>query len=313
MDTKTLKNIVKIITVVLALSYLIDKVVFYGLNSISDKVMTGQSIGKLNHFLSVKDSVDILIFGNSRANHHFDTYQFKKSIYNIGTDGSGIAHLSTLINTLDEKKEQLIIVHLDTKDFFDDNYKGEDLLGLKSKYSRNKIITQRLDESKKVSILQKFYNCINYNGLVLGILKNYFKPGYDYKLYNGYDPLFVNNEQNAMRDLVLTKNDAESKACNAKLKLNTKAYKYLKYIKDFSDRSNKKFVFITSPIFNDNCNEDNIMLSNTLQELNLNYFDYTRLYKNSSDKALWKDKTHMSDEGAKKFTKHLMKTHKFLN
>ena len=95
MDSKTTKKLIKIVLLVLVISYTLDKLIFFGLNTISDKVMTGQSIGKLNQFLSVKDSVDILVFGNSRANHHVDMNLFGKKSYNMGMDGTGISRPAT--------------------------------------------------------------------------------------------------------------------------------------------------------------------------------------------------------------------------
>ena len=51
METKTLKQLLKLIALILVLSYTIDKVAFFSLNAISDNVMSGQAIGKLNQFL----------------------------------------------------------------------------------------------------------------------------------------------------------------------------------------------------------------------------------------------------------------------
>jgi hypothetical protein len=275
--------------------------------------MTGQTIGKLNQFLSIKDKTDFLVFGNSRANHHIDVDLFSENGYNIGVDGVGIAYNSTLINTLREDKKQLIIVHIDTKNFFDLNYDGSDIRGLKTKYHRNDKISQSLKKSKKLSVLQNFYYSMNYNGNVIGILKNYFKPSYNYKIYNGYDPLTVRKAQIEMRDIVLSKaNTADN--CEGISKMNVTAIEYLKFIKLFIDKSpNKSFIFVTSPLYNDTCNEDNKKLANLMKELNLAYWDFSNLYKETKDKSYWKDATHMSTIGAEEFSNHLFKKLKSTN
>lgn len=306
MNSEIIKKLLKLIGLILIISYGLDKLVFFSLNKISDEVMTGQAIGKLNQFLSIKDNTDFLVFGNSRANHHIDVDLFSKNGYNIGVDGVGIAYNSTLINTLQNDKKQLIIVHIDTKNFFNADYDGSDIRGLKTKYHRVKNITNSLDKSKKLSVMQRFYYSMNYNGNVIGILKNYFKPSYNYKTYNGYDPLTVSESQKEMRDIILAKVN-KNDDCKGKTKINITAIEYLKSIKSFIDKSpNKSFVFVTTPLYNDSCREDNKLLADLMQKLNLTYWDFSNLYKDSKEKSYWKDATHMSVIGAEKFTTHLL-------
>lgn len=305
MDSKTTKKLIKIVLLVLVISYTLDKLIFFGLNTISDKVMTGQSIGKLNQFLSVKDSVDILVFGNSRANHHVDMNLFGKKSYNMGMDGTGIAYSSTLINTLSKDKEQLVIVHIDTKNFFSKNYNGKDINGLKTKFNRNVYITDVLNKSNQIPFFQNIYYSINYKGKIIGIIKNFIRPGYNFLEYNGYDPLLVRDDQKEIRDLILAqKNTVDCESIN---EINSIALSYLQSIKDFVENSNKEFIFVTSPTFNDPCEKDNKLLAKTLRELGLTYLDRSNLFANKNDNDLWKDKTHLSKKGAESFSINLKK------
>ena len=307
MTTENIKKLSKIIVLTLLISYGLDKLVFYGLNAVSDKVMSGQAIGKLNQFLSVKDSTDFIVFGNSRANRHIDVDLFSDNGYNMGIDGSGIAFNSTLLNTLSKSKKQLVLVHIDTKNFFDKDYDGSDIRGLKTKYNRDTFITNALDKSNQLSVIQKFYNSINYNGNAIGILKNYFRPSYNHKTYNGYDPITVSKDQEAMRNTVLANFEGDVN-CIDTHDVNPIALEYLKSIKDFTENTpNKTFIFVTSPIYNDTCDIDNDILSGLMQDLDLNYRDFSNLYKDTKDKSLWKDATHMSQQGAEAFSKLLTK------
>ena len=153
MDKISLKLLTQIILFTLLITYVADKLVFYSYNYLSDQVKSGQSIGKLNQFLSIKDSVDFIVFGNSRANHHINPLIFHKNSFNMGVNATGIAYFGSLINTLNKDKNQLIVVHLDTKDFFDKNYDGSDIRALKSKFKRNSNITQTLKKSGHISPL----------------------------------------------------------------------------------------------------------------------------------------------------------------
>lgn len=306
MNTEITKKLIKIVALTLLISYGLDKLVFFGLNTISDKVLTGQAIGKLNQFLTLKDSTDFLVFGNSRANRHIDVNLFSGNGYNMGIDGMGIAYTSALINTLQADKKQLVLVHIDTKNFFDADYDGSDIRGMKTKYQRDNKISKTLNDSGHLSVLQRFYYSMNYNGSAIGIIKNYFKPSYDYRTYNGYDPLSVDASQEAMRDIVLSK-AMVNEECEDKYQINTIALDYLKSIQSFVEKSpNKTFLFVTSPIYNDACDSDNEKFSSLMKDLGLTYWDYTNLYKNAKDNSYWKDPTHMSKKGAEAFSLHLL-------
>lgn len=310
MNSEIIKKLLKIVILILLISYGLDKIVFFSLNKISDKVMTGQAIGKLNHFLLQKDMSDFIVFGNSRANHHVDVSLFSDHGFNIGVDGIGIAYSATLIKTLPPDKKQVVFVHIDTKNFFDVDYDGSDINALKSKYQRNSNITRALNLSGHISVLQRFYNSMNYNGKSLGIIKNYLRPNYDYQIYNGYDPILVSESQEAMRDTVLSKALIDEE-CSDSLKVNTLALDYLKSIKSNIEKSpHKTFLFITSPIYNDICDIDNAKLSVIMQDLGLTYWDFTNLYKDTKDNSYWKDKTHMSKKGAEAFSIYLLQQYK---
>ena len=311
MDSITLKKLIKVVLLTVVISYAVDKLVFFGLNAISDKAMTGQAIGKLNHFLSIKDSTDILVFGNSRANHHIDIDFLGENGYNMGVDATGIAYSSTLINTLSKDKKQHIIVHLDTKNFFDSTYAGEDIRGLKTKFNRDESITEALNNSGQISVMQHFYNCMNYNGKSIGILKNFFKPNYDYKSYNGYDPLVISESKAAARDAVLAREDAIN--CLDNYEINEVALDYLKSIKAYAEKSEKSFVFITSPTHKDPCSGDNEKLKATMKALGLIYKDYSNLYDDLDDNSYWNDKTHLSKKGAEAFSKYIIGDLRYTN
>lgn len=306
MNSKITKQLFKLIILTLLISYGIDKLLFMSLNKISDKVMTGQAIGKLNHFISLKDKSDFIVFGNSRANRHINVDLLSNNGFNMGIDGIGIAYSSTLINTLPIETEQFILVHIDTKNFFNQDYDGSDIGALKVKYKRDPKITEALNKSNKISTLQKFYYSINYNGNVISLIKNYFKPSYNFNTYNGYDPITVSESQEATRDTILSRSLISPK-CNDDHKINPIALNYLKSIKSYSENSpNKTFLFVTSPIYNDTCPIDNLELKRILLELNLTYWDFSNLYKENRNNSYWKDATHMSKEGAEAFTKYLL-------
>ena len=113
--------------------------------------------------------------------------------------------------------------------------------------------------------------------------------------------------QKPMRDALLLKDN--SIECEEDIEINQIALEYLKSIKTYIENSkNKTFIFVTSPIYDDPCSMDNNLFKDIMKDLNLNYSDYTNLFKEiGNDNSYWKDKTHLSDIGAKQFSKFLQK------
>jgi len=305
MNTINLKHIIKTFALILLITFIIDKIVFFALNTISDKVYTGQSIGKLNHFLKIKDSVDFIVFGSSRANHNIDPIKISKKSFNMGMDGRKLAYPATLIKLLPKGKKQVILLHIDTENAFSKDYSGNDILALSSKYNRNKIIKNEIDKLNQSNIIQKFYWSLSYNNGVLGIIKNFLKPNYDFKTYFGYDPIYVTQNQKNIFKNILTKEISEK--CNENFSLNNIYDNSLNEIKFFCEENNKTIIFFTSPKFNDICKNDNIKLNEVMKNKKIKYYDFTDYFKDNNLFEYWKDKEHLSNKGADIFTNSIKK------
>ncbi|SFD07596.1 hypothetical protein [Algibacter pectinivorans] len=300
MNLKNIEYIVKTITLVLIFTYLTDKVVFFSLNKISDKVFTGQSIGKLNHYIVLKDSLDFVVFGSSRANRNLNPEIISKNSFNMGADGRKLSFAATLIKILPRKKEQTVLLHIDPEKAYLKNYKGDDIQVLGTKYHRNPLIKNEIDKLEQADRFQKFYWSLGYNRTVLGIIKNYLHPNYNYKNYSGFDPIFVTeNQKNIFKNIL--KNEASVK-CENVFVINEIYKNYLSELKLFCDQNNKKLILFTSPKYNDQCKEDNLKFSQTMENMGLTYLDMTDYFKKNNLFEYWKDKIHLSNYGAEIFT-----------
>ncbi|MFD2698498.1 hypothetical protein ACFSQ0_10880 [Mesonia sediminis] len=309
MNSSSLKHIIKIIILILIISFVVDKLVFYGLNKISDKVYTGQSIGKLNQYLQIKDDLEFFVFGSSRANHNIDPIKVSEHSFNMGMDGRKLAYSATLIKLLPNEKKQTILLHIDPENAFNKNYSGDDILALSSKYNRNSLIKQEIDKLKHDNLLQNFYWSLSYNNKVIGILKNYLKPKYNYKTYSGYDPIYVNENQREIFQNILEKDEKETSEkeidCQKELVLNEIYYAYINELSEFCKENNKTLIIFTSPVFDDGCSDDNIELNKILKKKNLDYYDFTNFFKENNNLEYWKDKTHLSNKGAEIFSEKI--------
>jgi hypothetical protein len=303
MKLNTATKTMFLVLYIFVLSIILDKIVFFALNSVSEKVYTGQRIGKLNHFLSVKDTANLLVFGSSRAYHHIDVDVLSDNAFNMGVDGKSIAYAATLIKLLPENKKQTVILNVDPYNFFSTNYKGSDLEHLRTLYHKNEVVAEEMDEAKRSNPLQKIYWTIDYNYTVFGLLKNYYKPQYNYENYNGYNPIVVKESQKAIRNMVLE--SAGKQECTHNVKANKVYLKYLLDIKHFCEENNKHLVLLTSPMFNDNCSADNQLMENILSYLELDYYNFTNFFTTNNSVEYWKDETHLSHVGANLFSEHL--------
>jgi len=298
----------KILIFIILITFITDKLVYSSLNYISDNVYTGQSIGKLNQYLSIKDTLNLIIFGSSRANHNINPSIIDKNSYNMGMDGRMIAFSGTLIKLLPKKKKQIILLHIDPSNAFKDDYTGFDVDALQVKYNRNKIIKNEIDKLKQNNEFQIYLWSISYNSKVLGILKNYLKPKYDYKKYNGFDPIYPTEIQREIFKKKLLQK--KKKICNNDLILNQIYSKYLDEIKYFCNENNKDLIIFTSPIYNDECKNDNEKFKELMIKKNIKYYDYSDYFKNNNKLEYWKDETHLSSKGARIFTNEIKMTTK---
>ncbi|MCB0748080.1 MAG: hypothetical protein KDC90_11520 [Ignavibacteriae bacterium] len=309
MNSSSVKYIIKTIILILIISFVADKVIFYGLNKISDKVYTGQSIGKLNQYLQIKDDLDFIVFGSSRANHNIDPIKVSENSFNMGMDGRKLVYSANLIKLLPNKKKQTILLHIDPENAFNKNYSGDDILALSSKYNRNSLIKQEIDKLNQNNLLQNFYWSLSYNNKVLGILKNYLKPKYNYKTYSGYDPIYVSENQREIFQNILDKDEKEiikkEVDCQKELVLNEIYDSYINELNEFCRENNKTLIFFTSPKFEDNCKVDNFELSKVFKKRNLKYYELTDFFKNDNNLEYWKDKEHLSNKGAEIFTEKI--------
>ena len=140
-----MKSLKLFIIVVLSI-FIVDKIAFFTLLQLDKRVFVGEGVGKLNQFLKLKDTTEILFFGNSGTNHHINPKMFGKSCYNIGINGRKTAFSVTLIQTLTKHKKQFVVLQLDPNNVFEKDYDGEDMDALLVKYHQNKIIRKKLIE-----------------------------------------------------------------------------------------------------------------------------------------------------------------------
>ncbi len=283
-----------------------DRLTYYGLEALDEKVFTGQSVGKVNQFLSLKDSLNLLVFGNSRANHHIDNKVLNESSFNMGVDGTHIAYSAALISTL-KKRGQLIIVHIDPKIIFDDTYKGKDVLSLINLINREEGVKEIINDLFPEEIYySKICNSYIYNGKALSFLKNYFLPKYDYNLYYGYDPIYPTVEQKQIFEKIIEKDTARYSFGDSfkDMKISVLTNNLVDNIKTKCEYNNSELIFITSPTLNVVYEKQRKQTALFFKSKNIKYYDFSDFFDETPIDN-WKDFTHLSEKGAALFSNKL--------
>lgn len=302
MVKQQVKYVMLLISIVLISTFLCDKLVYLGLNRISDKVMSGQRVGKFNHYLSLKDSVDVVLFGSSKVNHNVNPSLLEESTFNMGLNRRSIACAAALVKLLPKDKKQVVLLQVDGVDIFNPRYQGQDVEALLPMFHRNSTLKKEIKKAGVKSWVNDFFWCSDYNGVVLGILKNSLLPRYDHRSYNGYDPIVLTEIQKQ-----IFKNEVESTPvtmCNEDLvlKVNHTYLRYLREISSFCKANNKVLVAFTAPEFIDFCSVDNLKIENLMSTEEIQFVDFTNSLTSYENLEFWKDFGHLSHKGSMIFT-----------
>lgn len=303
MNVKNIKHVLGTLILICSICYITDKLIFFTLNKISDNVYTGLAIGKLNHYLKIKESKKLLVFGSSRANLHVDPYILDTSSFNMGLNARNIAFVTTVIKLIENKKPQTLLIQIDDSTLFNEDYDGKDLDALLVKYHRNPLIKKEIDKLNKANPFLNFFWSLSYNNRIFGIILNYIKPKYDYTKYRGFDAVEpTEHEKEVFQNFVKNK---KPKGCPDSVHLNKLSYNCFLELIEYAKNNNKKLIFFTAPFYDDECKIDNEELFSLTKKLNLEYFDFTDTFRYDTSLDNWRDEAHLSKIGAIKFTHKL--------
>lgn len=302
-----MKKSLKIFIAIIILYFLVDRSVYEIIHIMEENVTTGQSVGKINQFFEVKDSVDVVIFGSSRALHHVDPASFSKSAYNAGLDGTRIGAATALISSLNKSKQTLLI-HIDHNRIFDSSYLGEDANALLYKsFEDKKTLNFFKKFNIKETIISKASNSYVYNGKLLGILRNYFLPNNEHNFKNGFEPIIPTNVQ---KEIFKKMYERKPKRLNVNvikpLKINGLVDRYVDYILEVSKKNESRIIFFTSPSLNKVDEEVKEATRLFFKAKGIVYYDDID-YLDDYGLNIWKDHTHLALKGAELYTIKLQK------
>jgi hypothetical protein len=249
-----------------------------------------------------RTTADVLVFGSSRASHHYDTKFLSEktgmSFLNCGKDGIGIRYTNIILpEVLKRYKPKMIIFDANINELtWKAGKEGDDIIltSLMPYISNNneiEVSLKKIDDlevlKSKVSLLYRF------NSMLFSIVQHHF--GIGQKNINGFLPLegttITGSKAIFSKDSVV-KSDSNLKS------------DFINFIK-ICQENNIKLKVLTSPIFgNKNIESTKSEMLDILKLNKVEYFDFSQ-DSDISNSIYFKDHNHLNIEGVKIFNEKI--------
>ena len=280
---------------------IVDIVFGYTMGSITKRIDIGGT-GR-NNYICDKMTDDVLIFGSSRAEHHYNAQMISDSLgvscYNAGEGGCGIIlAYGRLLMILERCTPKTIIYEVTPRyDYLygDDNHQ---YLGrLKQKYDRFGVdsIFWSVDPSERYKMISRMYR--HNSSFLQNLIVYFFRMSTDTGV-KGFRPYY--EEMDTMK-IKGSKKIYDSK----------EGYVYdslkIHYIDKFLEKTKSmKLVFVVSPVW---YGQDTLVLEPIKQickKRNTYIIDFSNSPKYVHHNEYFKDGVHLNARGADEFTKDLI-------
>lgn len=257
--------------------------------------------GYVGHHVYVTDKTDedILIFGSSRAIHHYNPQIITDSLgmtcYNCGQDGNGIVLFYGMWQMIKERYQPKMIIY-DVNTGFD-LYEGESntkYLGwLRMDYDRPgvKQIFAAIDQTEKYKMMSMLYR---YNSKFMQNITDYVHPIFGIE-GNGFLPLKGELDQMKIRE---GKGEKPAKQVDS-VKLD--------FISKLIDESKGvELIFVASPTWYGSSERDYQPIRELCDSKAVRFVDFSNREKYVRQNQWFKDGTHLNARGADEFTRDLI-------
>lgn len=250
---------------------------------------------KSRHYVCKESNEDVLIFGSSRAKHHYVPDIIEDSLgmtcYNTGEDGNGIILCYGFLKMITQRySPKLIIYDVTTFDMFeDDNMKYLDLM--KPFYYEPGVdsIFWSVEPKTRYMMVSNLYR---YNTTCLRVLGNFIHPMQNYP--KGYAALYKTmNYEPAI--------DEEVQRTVDTLKIS-----YFERFIGLTQSNTILLICCVSPNYKDTYGEDYFKpIKRICEEYDVPFLYYSAEPEITGDKSFFKDRNHLNDKGAKLYTSKL--------
>ena len=253
--------------------------------------------GYVGHHVYVTDKTneDILIFGSSRAIHHYNPQIISDSLgmscYNCGQDGNGILLFYGMWQMIKERYQPKMIIYDLTPEFDINEYdNNQRYLGwLRADYDRSgvKKIFTAVDVTEQYKMKSMLYR---YNSKFMQIITDYVHPVFGIE-GNGFLPL-----KGEMDPMKIKDGQSEYKKQKVdRLKINF-IERLIKEVKSVN------LVFVVSPTWYGAKLTDYQPIRKLCEQHHVNFIDYSNNKKYVRQNKWFKDGAHLNAKGADEFS-----------
>jgi hypothetical protein len=302
---KIKKNPIKYFLVKLALLFIIVLILDFTIGNILSYFYFKQGSGLQYRTTYSIDSTkaDLLIFGSSRANHHYNPGVFEKrmnlSYYNVGRDGNFIFyHSAVLKGILKRYSPKIVILDFVNLEFQQNQESYDRLSSLLPYYSSHIEMRSIINLKGKFEKLKLLSHIYPYNSslltIAIGNAEFNKKRKSDTK---GYIPLTRIWNGSIQIDSSSTKYDLDT--------VKIKAYET--FIQDCI-HSKIQLYIVCSPYFVKSGHDDHSLLigKEIAKRNNIMFFDFSKDSTFTSNPKLFSDIYHLNESGAKIFSDKLI-------
>lgn len=251
-----------------------------------------------------KTTADMLVFGSSRANHHYKPEVIEKelnvSYYNLGRDGSSILYHYAVLNAVTKRYiPKMIILDINESEFRKSEVTYERLSSLLPYYKTHPEMRPIIELRSKYENYKLYSSVYPYNSFVSTIILGNTELNKNRKAdYLGYIPLYKKWDE----AIKTNQNSAAYEIDRVKVKT------FESFVAKCV-QSNIRLYVVFSPFFNIFTHPDySVELAKQISEqYNVQFIDYTNDTTFVNDNDLFADFGHLNDKGAHLFTIELTK------
>lgn len=252
-----------------------------------------------NNYICKKTNENILIFGSSRAIHHYNPQIINDSLdmscYNCGQNGYGIILNYGRLLLIHQRYQPKVIIydiyaHYDYLENDNRKYLGQ----LKPYYHEIGIknIFDSIDQIEKWKMQSAMYR---YNSRFLQIISDYFHPLKQTIGINGFKP-----KENVFNSMKTKKYQDKDEYNYDKIKID--------YLKKFITLcKNSTLIFTFSPIWYNYDQTKLKVIKEICKEYNIHFLDFSNDPKYIHNNQYFNDGLHLNAKGADEFTRDLIK------
>lgn len=291
--------------------FAVDWVLGFGLEKLYFGLQNGQ-FAETTYALN-QASPDILVFGSSRAQHHYSSEILSNetgmTVYNAGRDGQFLPYYCAVQDViLKRKTPKIIILDVNIWELGPNEQKYMKLAQLLPYVSAHPVLrkyTAEISEFENLKLISKTYP---YNStLLISVYDHLFKnndPVYD----RGYSPLIGKVSEKMFNKYRTEKEIYDTKRATQNIEIDQNAVAYYhQFLQKTKDLNIKTYVIISPTILKEPNTEEKLLLESIAKKYNnVKFLDYATDSSYNNHFQLFADEFHLNKKGAEKFSGELV-------